>query len=433
MKEDENKLDPRDYEEGFWEGITKPGFGGGVLYPVRTKITGPAEYEYHGVGVKTEEEIEGDTKTVVWETDSPVNFFNVVAGKWDVYKGETTEIWHHPKHTYNLEEMSAALDASRKYYSEWFYPYPWRELRLNEFPAIANYAQGFPSNITFSESIGFLTRSSPKAKVAFMVTAHEAAHQWWGNILLPGEGPGANILSEGMAHFSTILLTNQVQGEAARIELCKRFEERYGDGRQVDSEKPLVWIDGSKDGDTTVTYDKGGWVFWMLRNLMGDEANSAGCREFIGTYASSLDRPVLQDFVRVMRTHAPDSTAYDEFAKQWFFEVKVPEYRFANAMKEKSGDGWVLRCNLKNAGTGAMPVQIAATRGERFVKQSDEEAKKGPAAVSPDYREARITETLGPKEERAIEIRCDFEPESVIVDPDAKVLQLKRKAAVAKV
>ena len=82
-----------------------------------------------------------------------------------------------------------------------------------------------------------------------MVTAHEAAHQWWGNILTPGEGPGGDILSEGMAHFSTILLIEGEKGERARIEFCKRIEERYGDARQVDSERPLVKVDGSRAGD----------------------------------------------------------------------------------------------------------------------------------------------------------------------------------------
>ena len=61
-------------------------------------------------------------------------------------------------------EMVEALDAARKYYSDWFRPYPWRELKLSEFPALASYAQGFPTDITFSESIGFLTRERPQGQ-----------------------------------------------------------------------------------------------------------------------------------------------------------------------------------------------------------------------------------------------------------------------------
>ena len=87
---------------------------------------------------------------------------------------------------------------------------------LGEHPALAGYAQGFPTNITFSEAIGFLTRDEEDvADAPFLVTAHEAAHQWWGNILCPGRGPGGNLLSEGTAHFSTLLpLTPRIAKEA---------------------------------------------------------------------------------------------------------------------------------------------------------------------------------------------------------------------------
>ena len=119
-----------------------------------------------------------------------MSFFNVIAGRWEVERGEGTAVYYHPGHPYNIGEMREALDAARRYYSEWFYPYPWRELKLSEFPNLATYAQGFPTNITFSEGIGFLTRSSPEIHAAFEITAHEAAHQWWGNILSPGKGPG---------------------------------------------------------------------------------------------------------------------------------------------------------------------------------------------------------------------------------------------------
>ena len=51
--------------------------------------------------------------------------------------------------------------------------------------------------------------------------------------------------------------------------------------------------------------------------------------------------------------------------------------------------------------------------------------------ASPDYREARATVTLGKGESKEVTISCPFEPESLVVDPDAKVLQLQRKHAIA--
>jgi ABC-2 type transport system permease protein len=434
--ENENKYEPKVYPDDFYEGITMPAFGNVEPFRTRMRITGPDAYTYNGVGVLKSEETKDGKRTVVWESDYPVNFFNVVAGKWDVRRGNGTAIYYHPGHPYNVDEMIEALDGARKYYSEWFHPFPWPELKLSEFPANATYAQGFPTNITFSEGIGFLTRSDPKVRIAFFVTAHESAHQWWGNLICPGKGPGGDLLSEGTSHFSTMMLLEQMRGLQARIEFCKRIEERYGERRQVDSEKPMVKIDGSRDGDETVTYDKAGWVYWMLQQLMGREANLKGIQAFFQKYVGNPDHPVLQDFVATMRPFAPDADAYDAFVKQWFFDVVVPEYWLNDAKKTKTTvdgkDEWTVTLTVENGGTGRMPVAVAAIKGDRFKDQTEAEAAKGPAEPNPDYRESRTTITLGAGEKQTVTLHCDFDPEKVIMDPDAVVLQLKRKFAYAK-
>jgi ABC-2 type transport system permease protein len=424
--DEDNEYESRDYPDDFYEGVTEPAFGTSLPFSTRLRITGPAAYRYNSVGVLLSDRIEGDRRTVVWESDHPVTFFNVVAGRWDIRHGKETSIYYHPGHPYNVDEMSQALDAARRYYSEWFHPYPWRDLKLSEFPALAGYAQGFATNITFSESIGFLTRSEPRTNMAFIVTAHESAHQWWGNLLMPGKGPGGNILSEGMAHFSTILLLEQVKGLRERIEFCRRIEESYGDDRVVDSERPLVRTDGTRPGDRTVTYDKGGWVFWMLLNVMGREAALEGLRDFIDHYRGDPDHPVLQDFVAFMRPFAPDPDAFDDFVDAWFFDVVVPEYRLSHAAAaadDPDAGTWLVTLTIRNRGTARMPVEVAAARGERFDDEGD---------ANPAYCDERVTVTLGAGEEAEVTIPCDFEPDRVVVDPDARVLQLNRESAIVR-
>ncbi|HKH49036.1 MAG TPA: ABC transporter permease subunit [Thermoanaerobaculia bacterium] len=421
-KEDENDYEPRDYPPDFYQGRTDAGFGLNRSFTTRIRVTGPAEYTWNSVGTRTSDTVAKGLRTAVWESDRPVRFFNVVAGRWSERRGKGTVIYYHPEHGYNIDEMSATLDAARHWYSAWFHPFPWRELKLSEFPNLDTYAQGFPTNITFSEGIGFLTKSDIETDAVFVVTAHESAHQWWGNLLTPGEGPGGNILSEGMSHFSTLLLLEQVKGARARMEFAKRIEERYGDERRVDVEKPLVWIEGSREGDTTVTYDKGGWVFWMLLEHMGRERALAGLRRFIADWGDKPDHPVLQDFIATMRPFAPDPAAYDAFTRQWFHEVALPQYELSGARKEKRGAGWEVVVKVKNAGTGRMPVEVAAARGERYT----EEGK-----AKPGYRDARTPPVvLGPGEEKEVRIACAFEPERVLADPDVHVLQLRRKTAV---
>jgi hypothetical protein len=272
----DNKADAKEWPDDWYVGVTKSGFGNDTSFTTHVTLHVPEAYTANSVGVLESESVENGVRTAVWRSDYPVEFFNVICGKWAVKRGEGTALYYFPGHPWNVDEMVEALDGARRWYSEWFMPYPWQELKVSEFAAHATYAQGFPTDISFSEGIGFLAKSDPRARVAFMVTAHESAHQWWGNLLVPGEGPGGNLLSEGMAHFSTVLLFQQMRGERERIEFLKRIETSYCRQRQVDSEKPLVKIDGSRAGDTTVTYDKGGWVFWMLLNQMGRERCLAG-------------------------------------------------------------------------------------------------------------------------------------------------------------
>jgi hypothetical protein len=421
--DDENKSESKRYPDDFFEGKTQAGFGSGELMTTRIKVTTPARLTVNSVGRKVEETEKDGKRTVVWESDEPVHFFNIVAGEWAVKRGKGTAVYYHAAHTYNVETMSKALDAARKYYSEWFHPYPWEELKLSEFPALAGYAQGFPTNITFSESIGFLTDAREESDAAFLVAAHESAHQWWGNLLLPGKGPGGNVLSEGMAHYSTALLMEQVLGPKARIEFCKRIEKKYNKERNADEERSLYLTEGSLPTDSTVTYDRGGWVFWMLHQHLGREKMLEGLRAFIAKYRVTDDFPVLQDLVAHLRPYATDPDAYDAFVAQWFADTCLPEFLVASPKVEKTPDGkWKVTATIENAGTGQVRVVVAAEAGERFDKDGKEKA---------EYKRSTRTVALGKNEKKRVAITCDFDPGRLIVDPDALILQFYRDKAKA--
>jgi hypothetical protein len=124
-----------------------------------------------------------------------------------------------------------------------------------------------------------------------------------------------------------------------------------------------------------------------------------------------------------MRPFAPNAAAYDAFVQQWFHQVVVPEYELSSARRVPLGSGSRVTVRIKNAGTGRMPVELSAEKGERF----DEEDRPNRA-----FREARATLILGAGEAKTVTIDCPFTAERVIVDPDVRVLQLRRKSAVTK-
>ncbi|MEA2604769.1 MAG: type transport system permease protein [Acidobacteriota bacterium] len=424
--DDKNRYEARIYPPRFYEGITDSSIDRSA-FTQKLRITAPAEYTVNSTGVLTGETVKDGRRTVVWESDYPVRVFNVAASRgWAVKRGNGTAVFYHPGHPWNVPSLLEALNGARRYYAEWFGPYPWRELRLNEFPALATYARGNATNIFFSEGAGFLSQRTPAVDPAFAVAAHESAHQWWGHILAPGEGPGGIVLAEGAANFSTLMLLEQMRGFQPRMSYARQMEANYGERRQPSTELPLAGtlsVDG-RPGDETVVYDKGGWVLWMLRHQMGHDRFVAGARSFITTWHQSQDHPVIEDFVAAMRPYAADKPAFDEFVQQWFFDKVIPEYHLDDLRKRPLGAGeWEVTVKVENAGTGRMPVEVAATRGDRF------DDKGG---IDPGYHESRTTVMLGAGEAKEVRIRCTFEPQRVEVDPDGYVMQLQRRAASAK-
>jgi hypothetical protein len=424
VEDDKNKADPREWPEHWYEGVSPAGMAMvGGWFDCHLKVTVPASMQVNATGEKVADVVTNGRRTTEWRSDHPVRIFNVIAGDWKVKERDGAAVYYDARHPYNVNEMLDALVAARRWYGEWFAPFPWKTLRVSEFAGLPTYAQAPPGNISFSENIGFLAKSKPETNVAFWITAHEAAHQWWPNLAMVAAGPGTEVLSEGMAHFSTILLCEQARGLEQRIAFCTGIEHRYAERRVKDSERPLVKLDGELPADGRIVYDKGGFALWMLFRVMGRDAGLAGIREYLSTFRDSPDHAALEDYLAIMRKHAPDPVAFDAFTDQWFHQVVVPEYKIDDATVAKAGPGWTVTATVRNVGTSTMPVEIAAVRGERFPHEKKNAER---------YADARATITLGPKQSKTVTIACTFEPRKLVVDPDVTVLMLERQKAEVK-
>jgi ABC-2 type transport system permease protein len=418
--DEDNKAEPKDPSLDEYHGRRPPLFGTPTPFSLRLQITTPRDFTVNSVGDKVRDKVKDGQRTVVWQSIHPVWDFNIVGGRWRIRRGPGVAVFYHPGHETNVPQMLAALTAARHFYSLWYAPYPDRELKLSEFPALAGYAQSFPTDITFGEEMGFLTKSKTRANAAFAVTAHEAAHQWWGQMVVPGRGAGGNVISEGMAQCSAAMLLDQVKGDEARQGFLEEIEKEYLKARSVDSERPLTEIDGTKDGDQAVTYEKGGWAFQMLVHLMGHSNAVAGFREFLARYRESPNHPLIEDFLAVMRPHAPDKAAFDDLTQQMFFQVVLPEYNLADVRRVPERRygvaGWRVTARLTNTGTGRFPVKVEAWGDTTDSK-------------TPDDFPGTTMATVGPDETTTVVIHCPVKPTTVEVDPDVWVLQQDRSAA----
>jgi len=212
---------------------------------------------------------------------------------------------------------------------------------------------------------------------------------------------------------------DQVNGQQARMGLTRQLEFDYVRNRQGDDERPLTKIDGRRATDQSITYSRGGWVFWMLSNLMGRDNLNKGLAEMIKKFpAGSEDSPLLEDLIETVRPFAPDKTAYDAFINQWVRGTVMPDLQWEDVKLVKSGENaFRVSGKVKNSGTGTVTLVVAATSGERFPKKK---AKTGSASESFLDKRTEIKLEAGKAAEFALE--TPFQPQQVVFDPDFQLL-----------
>src|SRR5580765_6789873 len=151
--------------------------------------------------------------------------------------------------------------------------------------------------------------------------------------------------------------------------------------------------------DNRIISDRGGWAFWMLYRLRGRDASLAAHREYLETYRDNKDHPLIEDYLAVMRRHAPDTPAFDAYVKQWFYGTVVPQYLIEESDLVKVQNGWEVRARVRNTGTGVAAIDVAAESGERFPKKRTKDN---------DWRDARATVMLGAGQAASVTIHCGF-------------------------
>ncbi len=264
-------------------------------------------------------------------------FFSFVSAAYDIQKDSwiapsgkkvAIEIYHSPKHKKNLEHFIKGVKVALDYNSKNFLEYPYAVIRVIEFPAYSNFAQSFITTIPYSEDFGFVAdfSKSDSYNYAFRVTSHEVAHQWWGHIVLPSKTSGANIISETLAEYASLMTMKQEYGENGIKDFLKNSLDTYLSGRQF-SFKPERTLMDVETGQY-IWYEKGSMIMYDLQDVMGEDVVNKGLKNFLeefkfynkGFYASS------EDLYKAIYAVTPDSLKYkvdDGFKKIVLYENRV--------------------------------------------------------------------------------------------------------------
>ncbi|MEA2489785.1 MAG: type transport system permease protein, partial [Acidobacteriota bacterium] len=197
---------------------------------------------------------------------------SVFSAKYAVENGRwgnvSLEIFHHPPHRADLARMMSAMQASLDYYTSTFGPYPYRELRIVEVPPYSINGRAFPSALALAEQ-NFITRTGPGlVDLTFFGTAHETAHQWWGGQVRPAYAKGRGFVSESLANYSAMLVTEKVLGRAEALRVYEFQMDRYLRQRgETGRDVPLLEVEDHPH----ISYGKGAVALYTLREHIGTE------------------------------------------------------------------------------------------------------------------------------------------------------------------
>jgi hypothetical protein len=173
-----------------------------------------------------------------------------------------------------------------RYYADRFGPFPYSQLALTQLPG--RESQGWPGLI-FLSSYAFLT---PEEREEFhltpletlldqLVPAHEAAHQWWGD-LIGWATYRDQWFSEGLANYCSLMILQEKNPAGFRLVMekyRKDLADKNEDGNFPKDAGPVTL--GNRllsshfpEGYEDISYGRGTWLFHMLRSMMQDAAET---------------------------------------------------------------------------------------------------------------------------------------------------------------
>ena len=187
------------------------------------------------------------------------------------HKGVEVNVFHHPKHPFNVDNMLAAARAAMDYHEQHFGPVPQAPLQLAEIPKFTDkyWATAYPESIFgVEDSIFILNQNAHTFDVAFRSTIHKMAHHWWDAD--PALHEGREMLVEFLANYLEMVVYEEKYGrDGTNLFLyeCSRLYFRiraFGD--RVEFPMTLAY------GQPHVYYFKSGHVVYALRELLGEAA-----------------------------------------------------------------------------------------------------------------------------------------------------------------
>jgi aminopeptidase N len=238
--------------------------------------------------------------------------------------------------------------------------FPWVKYDQIVIPGIGGGAESTSATVISEwtiKSAAELKDETPDALIA-----HELAHQWWGDMI--GYKDWEHMwLSESFAtHAEYLYALHDLGADEAALTL---YEHKAGYLREARTKfiRPIVTNKWNRPNEMfdRHTYEKGGVVLNMFRELVGEESFGDVLREFLETNAYS--NATTADFLDIVQQVTGDS--YSWFFDQWLMK---PGHPVLDVSHSWGSTGKVLSMTIhqtqnRNLGTPVyrLPIKLGIT------------------------------------------------------------------------
>jgi aminopeptidase N len=235
-----------------------------------------------------------------------------------------------------LKSMQKALE----YYTTNFGPYYHKQCRIIEFPRYSSFAQAFPGTMPYSEGIGFITDlrnvTNDDIDLVFYVVAHEMGHQFWAHQVCGANMQGSEMMSEGFAQYSALMVMEKEYGKDKMKKFLKYEMDGYLGGRssEFEGENPIM----KTEGQQYIHYQKASVVMYYLKEMIGEKKVNSAMKNLITTYGyKNPPYPTSIAAVNEFKKVTPDSLQYvikDLFENITLFSNRMLEAKFKKVGNE---------------------------------------------------------------------------------------------------
>src|SRR3954453_23015813 len=135
----------------------------------------------------------------------------------------------------------------------------------------------------------------------FYVTAHETAHEWWGDQVVGAAVEGAQFLSESLAEYSALMVVEHRYGPHRMRPFLKRSLDTSLRGHQgTADERPLAVTPMIEQ--QYVRYEKGSLPLYALKDAIGEDVVNRVLAKLLREHGFKSDPyPTTLDFLKLLR------------------------------------------------------------------------------------------------------------------------------------